>query len=83
MSSDCRFLQLFGAIDSKMPIKSYHHAGCNDALEKKPQVILDELLQLKHHIELQLPGIKVTISCPVMRIVNSTVRLKCGNYARS
>lgn len=60
---------------AKCPSRVIIQAGCNDALEKSSQMILDELLQLKHYVESKLPGVKVTLSCPVIRIDNSKARL--------
>ena len=54
------------------------HIGTNDASiqEKTSDVIFDEILQLKRYAESKVPDIKVTISCPIIRLDNSLANLK-------
>ena len=51
------------------------HIGTNDAVTKTSDTILDDILKLKFHIESQLIGVEVVISCPINRIDNSKARL--------
>ena len=51
------------------------HVGTNDAVTKTSDTILDDILKLKFHIESQLIGVEVVISCPINRIDNSKARL--------
>ena len=51
------------------------HVGTNDAVTKTLDTILDDILKLKFHIESQLIGVEVVISCPINRIDNSKARL--------
>ena len=42
-------------------------AGTNDAMNKGPDQIVNELVALKDHVENTVPGCSVTISWPTMR----------------
>ena len=56
------------ALLMKKPSKIVIHLGTNDATTKSSQIILDDLLKLKRHIELELKGVEVVFSCPIIRI---------------
>ena len=51
------------------------HIGSNDAVIKNSDVILDDILQLKSHIESVLPNAVVYLSCPILRFDNAKVGL--------
>ena len=51
----------------KCPTNVILHACTNDAIDKEPHELTDELLQLKHHVENTLPGSNVIISYPTIR----------------
>ena len=59
----------------KLPAKIIIHVGTNDVVTKTSDMILDELLKLKHHIKVELPGVEVTISCPITRIDTGKAKL--------
>ncbi len=54
----------------KKPTNVIIHVGTNDAVDKDAKDIFCELLRLKDHIEDELPGAKVIISCPTLRVDN-------------
>ena len=56
----------------KKPTYIILHVSSNDSINKTSESMLDELLQLKHHIEHYLTGCKVIISYPVLRLDNNT-----------
>ena len=62
----------------KKPSTIILHVGTNDSTTKTPEVILDDLLNLRHYIEAKIPGIKVILSSPIIRVdnakANATVR---------
>jgi hypothetical protein len=49
------------------------HVGTNDCVTHTSDRVLDDLLQLKRHIELKVPGIKVILSQPIMRYDNDAI----------
>ena len=51
------------------------HIGTKDCVNKSSDTIVDEILKLKHHIEVQLPGVIVIISSPITRTDNAKARL--------
>ena len=51
----------------KCPTNVILHACTNDAIDKEPHELTDELLQLKQHVENTLPGCTVIISYPTIR----------------
>ena len=61
----------------KKPSTIILHVGTNDSTTKSPEVILDNLLTLRHYIEAQIP-VKVVMSSPIIRVdnakANATVR---------
>ena len=58
------------------------HIGSNDASSKTSEVILTELLQLKHHIESCLPSCRVIISHPTLRLDNAKAGLTITNLVK-
>ena len=54
------------------------HIATNDALikDKTSDIIFEQMLQLKRYVESNVPGIEVTISCPVIRSDNGLANLK-------
>ena len=56
-----------GPLLKKKPDVIFLHVGTNDAVKKTSDNIIDDILKLKHFIELQLPDTKIIISCPIMR----------------
>ena len=56
-----------GPLLKKKPDVIFLHVGTNDAVKKTSDIIIDDILKLKHFIELQLPDTKTIISCPMMR----------------
>ena len=63
------------ALLMKKPSKVVIHLGTNDATTKPSQIILDGLLTLKRHIELELEGVEVVFSCPIIRTDDSKGKL--------
>ena len=57
------------ALLRKRPTYVLLHAGTNDApdKDKTAESIFQEILDLKSYIESIIPGVKVTISCPIIR----------------
>ena len=51
------------------------HIGCNDAIDKASNEILDDILKLKLFIEKELPGCIITISCPIIRTDNGIAKI--------
>ena len=51
------------------------HIGTNDAVDKCSDKIQDGVLNLKHHIEQNLPKCNVIISCPITRTVPAKAKL--------
>ena len=51
----------------KRPAYIFLHIGSNDAPCKSSNLILDEMMTLKIHIESVLPTCKVFLSCPIIR----------------
>ena len=62
----------------KKPSNIIIQIGSNDAANKKSNEIANEIEALKLHITDTLPGVKVFLSCPVIRIddrnANNTLR---------
>ena len=59
----------------KKPSHIFLHVDCNDSPNKTSSQILNELLNLKEHIETTLPTCKVFLSAPVMRLDESKAEL--------
>ena len=55
----------------KKPSTIILHVGTNDSTSKSPEVILENLLTLRHFIEAKIPGIKVIMSSPIIRVDNA------------
>ena len=55
----------------KNPTYIILHIGSNDCPNKSSDVILDDMLELKQHIETILPATKVYLSCPILRFDNA------------
>ena len=70
----------------KKPTNIILHIGSNDAIHKSDVEIIDEINNLKRHIENTLPEIKVFLSCPVIRTDNTRANLtlrKVDKYFKS
>ena len=69
----------------KKPSKVIVHVGTNDTPYKSSHEIMKELTLLRTFIESNLPGSKIFLSCPIMRLdnhlANSTIR-KMNNDLR-
>ena len=54
------------------------HVGANDACykTKSAEMIFNEISRLKMFVECQVPGVKVTISCPIIRRDDDTANIK-------
>ena len=63
----------------KKPSVLILHVGTNDAVSKTSDVILDEILDLKKHVENVVPGINVVISKMIMRSDNIKANILLGN----
>ena len=59
----------------KKPEKVILHVGTNDSTNKTSENIMNELLQLKHHIEGQLENCIVGFSLPIRRTDDSKANL--------
>ena len=57
----------------KKPTTVILHVGTNDSTTTSSDILLDELLKLKHFIESE--NIEVVISCPIMRIDDNKANL--------
>ena len=57
------------ALLRKKPTYVILHVSTNDAHDeaKNPEDIFDELLDLKRYVESLVPGVKVMLSCPIVR----------------
>ena len=51
------------------------HVGANDDVNKSSEIILNDLLQLKNHIEQKAPEIMVYLSCPINTVDNGKARI--------
>ena len=49
------------------------HVGTNDCVTRASDKVLDDLLLLKRHIEINVPGINVIFSQPIMRCDNDAL----------
>ena len=63
----------------KKPSVLILHVGTNDTVSKTSDVILDEILDLKNHVENVVPGINVVISKMIMRSDNIKANTILGN----
>ena len=66
------------ALLRKKPTYVVIHAGTNDSVneEKSSGDIFNEIVELKKFVEVQVPGVKVTISCPIVRRDNNKANVK-------
>ena len=62
-------------LKKKNPDIIVSHVGTNDAVDKTSDSIVDNILKLKHYMELQLPDTEIIISCPIIRIDNAKASL--------
>ena len=53
------------------------YIGCDDNKSKSSSNILDGILKLKCFMEERLPGVRVTISCPIDRLPGVRVTISC------
>lgn len=67
----------------KKPGKIILHVGTQDTVHKNSKTILNDLFKLKQHIEAQLPGVMVVLSCPITRVDNSKSRLTITHLIES
>ena len=58
----------------KKPQTIILHVGTNDTVSKTPDIIIDDMLKLKHYIELQLQSVNVIFSCHITRSDNSKAK---------
>ena len=65
----------------KKPTNVILHIGSNDAPRKAADEIAEEMLNLKSFIELIVPGVKVFLSCPVLREDNKHANNTLFNLA--
>ena len=66
------------ALLRKKPTYLILHVGTNDASKESTtsDMVYDELIHLKDYAESKVPGMKVIISCPVVRSDNKLANMK-------
>ena len=52
------------------------HVGTNDCTYHTSDTVLRDLLSLKKHVEVKIPGIKVILSLPISRFDNNVILCK-------
>ena len=66
-------------IEDFYPSRLIIHAGTNNALHSDSDFIMEQLMQLKHHLKEFHPNCEVFFSCPIIRTEHHAARITINN----